>query len=49
MTALRYGGEEGLLWIKLRVQSEHDPELGHVRRGARGEGRFRRVKVTYNG
>lgn len=45
MTAPRYGGGEGLLYIKCRaepevvisekVQSEHDYELSHVRRVGR--------------
>lgn len=42
MTDPGYGGREGFLYIKGRtssgtsgvVQSEHDPELGHVRRAA---------------
>lgn len=38
MSALRYSGGKGLLWIteaetSERVQSEHDLELGHVRSG----------------
>lgn len=38
----RYEEEHSQRQTQLRVQSEHDPEQGHVKRPRRGEARARR-------